>query len=78
MNIDSIAENYENLAESWAIRLDTPFATKPHEVVLCIQLINAIWRDVYPEVLECIEINPHEFAERVGAYRLAINSEVQS
>lgn len=71
-NID-FAKHYENLAENWANHLDTQFDTNGRPFELCLQLINALW-DVYPEIIEFIEIDPNAFAERVSMYRLALHS----
>lgn len=71
MQIDAIANNYENLAESWARRIDQPFSVTPHDVARDLGLMEALWRGIYPEVLEQIELDPQSFAERVSVYRLA-------
>jgi len=68
------ANQYEMLAEAWARRLDKPFSTEPHYSALDIQLINALW-NVYPEVIEAIEIDPVSFADRVAVNRHAIAEE---
>lgn len=69
--VDCVEVNYEDLACSWAKKIDQPFSTKAEDVRKDIELINALWFNVYPEVLESIECNPHEFAERVAVYRMA-------
>lgn len=68
------AYQYELLAEAWARRLDKPFSTDPHHSALDIQLINAFW-NVYPEVIEAIEVDPVSFADRVAVNRHAIAEE---
>jgi len=59
---------YENLAQSWANRLDKPFDVQGHEFTMCIGLIESLW-NVYPEVIEYIEVDPPAFAQRVAEYR---------
>ena len=71
MKIADPAENYENLAKSWALHLDTHFDVSGRPLELCLQLIEALWRDVWPETLEAIEADPHSFAARVQTYRYA-------
>jgi hypothetical protein len=70
------AEQYELLAKAWARRLDKPFSTDPHHSALDIQLITALW-NVYPEVIEVIEIDPVSFADRIAVYRHAQKEEPQ-
>lgn len=70
------AENYENLAQAWASHLNTPFDTTGRPFELCLQLIDALWSDVYPETIEAIEIDPHLFAERVDNYRYGLSTQV--
>ena len=70
--------NYENLASAWANRLDKPFDTDPEGMLLCLQLVEALFSGVYPETIEFIEIDPHSFAERVCAYRHAMASQHQT
>ena len=74
MQLDAIANNYENLAESWARRIDQPFSVAPYDVARDLELMQAIWQGIYPEVLEQIETDPQSFAERVSVYRLAAAS----
>ena len=74
MQLDAIANNYENLAESWARHIDQPFSVATYDVARNLELAQAIWRGIYPEVLEQIEIDPQSFAERVSLYRLAAAS----
>ena len=74
MQFDAIANNYENLAESWAMRIDQPFSVAPYDVARDLGLMQAIWQGIYPEVLEQIETDPQSFAERVSLYRLAAAS----
>lgn len=74
MQLDAIANNYENLAESWAMHIDQPFSVAPYDVTRDLGLMQAIWQGIYPEVLEQIEIDPQSFAERVSLYRLAAAS----
>ena len=68
---DCVAENYENLAQSWASHIDKPFANNPNDVERDIQIINALWRDVYMETLEFIQSDPFSFADKVSLYRMA-------
>jgi len=65
------AVNYEDTAQSWANHLDQSFpgSAKPYEVTMCLGLIAALWRDVLPETIETIELDPDTFADRVAAYR---------
>lgn len=69
MRIVDPAENYEQLAQAWASRLDTQFDPSGRPFELCMQLIAALFADVYPETIESIEVDPHAFAARVAAYR---------
>lgn len=71
MKILDPSENYENVARAWAQRLDTRFDVSGRPLELCLQLINALWRDVWPETLDAIEADPHMFAARVQTYRYA-------
>jgi hypothetical protein len=64
------ADQYELLAEAWARRLDKPFSTDPHHSALDVQLITSLW-NIYPEVIESIEVDPVSFAERVAVHRHA-------
>ena len=66
---DYLANNYEDTAQAWARHLDQSFPVNPYEVSLCLQLMNALWRDIAPETLETIENDPHSFADRVAGYR---------
>lgn len=68
------ANQYELLAEQWARLLDKPFSIDAHYLPLDIQLINALW-NVYPEVIEAIEVDPVSFADRVAVYRHAASEE---
>ena len=70
-NFADPAENYEALAQAWANHLDQPFDTSGRPFELCMQLINALWSDVYPETIESIEVDPVTFADRVSLYRLS-------
>lgn len=65
------AINYEDAAQAWAQHLDKPFPgnADPYQLTMCLGLIHAIFRDVYPETIESIEVNPDAFAARVAAYR---------
>jgi hypothetical protein len=65
------AVNYENAAQAWAQHLDKPFPgnADPYQLTMCIGLIHALFRDVYPETIEAIEVDPDGFAARVAAYR---------
>ena len=65
----NVSDNYEYLAEAWAVRLDTPFDTTGRPFELCLQLINALWSGVYPETIENIEVDPVSFAQKVAMYR---------
>ena len=65
------ANQYELLAEKWAKKLDKPFSTDSYHAMLDVQLIQALW-NVYPEVIEWIEIDPFAFADRVAVYRHAL------
>lgn len=69
MKIIDPAENYEQLAHAWASRLDTQFDPAGRPFELCMQLIEALFTEVYPETIEAIEVDPHAFAARVSAYR---------
>ena len=64
------ADQYELLAEAWARRLDKPFGIKPEDAARDVQLITALW-NIYPEVIESIEVDPVSFADRVAVYRHA-------
>jgi hypothetical protein len=72
--MDCVAQNYEDLAKTWAERIDQPFATTPYEVSLDLGLIQALWLNIYPEVLDFIESDPHSFADKVATYRYAASS----
>jgi hypothetical protein len=65
------AVNYENAAQAWAHHLDKPFPCndEPEKVTMCVGLIHALFRNVYPETIEAIEVDPNTFSERVAAYR---------
>lgn len=65
------ADNYESLAAAWANHLDKPFPTHGRELELSVDLIGALWSGVYPETIEFIESDPHQFADRVAVYRHA-------
>ncbi len=68
MKTIDFAQHYEDLACLWASKLDQPFDVTGRPFELCLQLIDALW-NVYPEVIEFIEIDPHAFAQRVAEYR---------
>lgn len=63
--------NYEQAAQAWAQHLDKPFPgnADPYQLTMCLGLIHAIFRNVYPETIEFIEVDPDAFAARVAAYR---------
>ena len=69
MKVIDFSDQYENLAEAWARHLDKPFSIHGHLLSLDLELIEALWFDVYPEVLESIEIDPISFADTVSRYR---------
>ena len=69
MKVIDFSDQYENLAEAWARHLDKPFSTHGHHLSLDLGIIEALWFDVYPEVLESIEIDPISFADTVSRYR---------
>lgn len=71
------AENYEALAQAWAYHLDQPFDTTGRPFELCLQLVNALWSDVYPETIESIEIDLPKFAQAVAAYRHLASVELE-
>lgn len=73
--MDCVAQNYENAARAWANHINQPFAITPYEVSLDLGLIKGLWINIYPEVLDFIEADPHSFAERVAMYRLAARNE---
>jgi len=73
--MDCVAQNYEDSARAWAEHIDQPFAITPYEVSLDLGLMQGLWINIYPEVLDFIEADPHSFAERVAVYRLAARSE---
>lgn len=68
------ATNYEDAAHAWASHLDQSFPVDPYQVSLCLQLMAALWRDIDPETVETIELDPHAFADRVAAYRHNLHS----
>jgi len=70
--------NYDDLAKAWANHLDKPFDTDSRGMLLCLQLVEALFSGVYPETIEFIEIDPHSFAERVSAYRHAMANQHQT
>ena len=72
-NIDPCT-NYENTAQAWAYHLDKPFPVDPHEVTLCIQLMGALWRDIHPETIETIQLDPLAFSDRVADYRYHLHA----
>jgi hypothetical protein len=69
--MDCVAQNYEDAARAWAKHIDQPFSVTPYEVSLDLGLMQGLWFDIYPEVLEFIEADPHSFADKVAAYRHA-------
>jgi len=73
--MNCVAQNYEDAARAWAEHIDQPFAITPYEVTLDIDLMQGLWINIYPEVYDFIESDPHSFAERVAMYRLAARSE---
>ena len=75
MQTYTAADNYEDAARAWATHIDQPFSVTPYEVTLDLGLLEGLWRDIYPEVLDFIEADPHSFADRVAVYRLAARSE---
>jgi len=66
-------QNYEDLAEEWASRLDTPFGKTDHEVSMDVGLIEAFFGRVYPETIDAILADPQAFAQRVSEYRSWFN-----
>ena len=72
--ITTETNNYEDTARAWAYHLDKPFPVDPYEVTMCLQLITALWRDVYPETLEAIELDPVAFSDRVSDYRYHLHA----
>lgn len=64
--------NYEATAQAWAEYLDQPFS--PENLTLDLQVLNSVFRGIYPETIESIEVDPHHFADRVAAYRHAAAS----
>lgn len=75
MQTYTAADNYEDAARAWAEHIDQPFAITPYEVSLDLGLMQGLWINIYPEVFDFIEADPHSFAERVAVYRLAARSE---
>lgn len=73
--MNCVAQNYEDAARAWAEHIDQPFAITPYEVSLDLGLMQGLWINIYPEVLDFIEADPHSFAERVAMYRLAARNE---
>lgn len=73
--MNCVAQNYEDAARAWAEHIDQPFAITPYEVSLDLGLMQGLWINIYPEVLDFIEADPHSFADRVAMYRLAARSE---
>jgi hypothetical protein len=69
--MDCIAQNYEDTAKAWANHIDKSFSVTPHEVTLDLDLMQTLWLNIYPEVLEFIEADPHSFADKVNSYRYA-------
>jgi hypothetical protein len=65
------SNHYEAIAETWANHLDQPFEPDGMGYILSLDLLRALW-NVYPEVIEMIEINPLDFSDRVSMYRLAL------
>jgi len=65
------ANHYEVMAEAWANHLDKPFDHEGRGYILSLDLLQALW-NVYPDVIEMIEINPLDFSDRVSMYRLAL------
>lgn len=72
--MDCVAKNYEDLAKAWAEHIDQPFSVTSYEVCLDLGLIQGLWLNIYPEVLDFIESDPHSFADKVAAYRHAAAS----
>ena len=72
--MDCVAQNYEDLAKAWAEHIDQPFSVTPYEVSLDLGLMQGLWLNIYPEVFEFIESDPHSFADKVAAYRHAASS----
>jgi hypothetical protein len=72
--MDCVAQNYEDAARAWAKHIDQPFSVTPYEVYLDLGLMQGLWFNIFPEVLEFIEADPHSFADRVAVYRLAARS----
>lgn len=68
------SKQYELLAEEWANHIGKPFTRNNEDIEKDIQLLIALW-NVYPEVIECIEIDPLAFADRVDNYRYGIAME---
>lgn len=65
------AINYEHAAQAWAQHLDQPFPgnADQYQLTMCLGLIHAIFKNVYPETIESIEVDPDAFSSRVAAYR---------
>ena len=61
--------NYEDSARAWAKLLDKPFDTHGRPFQLCMDLLQTLFYDVYPETIEFIESDPQEFAATVAHYR---------
>jgi hypothetical protein len=71
------SQNYEDLAEEWARRLDTSFGKTDHEVSMCVGLIEAFFGGVYPETIDAILIDPQAFAQRVSEYHSNLKNQSQ-
>lgn len=72
--MDCVAQNYEDAARAWAKHIDQPFSVTPCEVSLDLDLMQGLWINIYPEVFEFIEADPHSFADKVAAYCYATSS----
>jgi hypothetical protein len=72
--MDCVAQNYEDVAKLWAKHINQPFSVTSHEVSLDLDLMQGLWINIYPEVFEFIEADPHSFADKVAAYRYAASS----
>lgn len=68
------AVNYEDCARSWAEHFGQPFHATGRAFELDLALLQSTFTNVYPETVECIEVDPQAFAERVADYRYGLGA----
>lgn len=63
------AQNFEACAQSWACHLGKPFTRHDGPALdMDLQILQALFRGIYPETVDTILCDPPAFSARVSAY----------